>query len=38
MEIVEVSRLDLDIVEVATVASFKNLLKKNYPQLKGIES
>ena len=37
-ELTEISSLDLDVIETITVASFKNLLKKKYPQLKHLNS
>ncbi len=37
-ELTEISSLDLDVVETITVASFKNLLKKKYTQLKHLNS
>jgi molybdopterin converting factor subunit 1 len=37
-EIAEISSLDLDVIEALTVASFKNLLKKKYTQLKHLNS
>ena len=37
-DLVSATNLDLEIVETSTVANCKNLLKKNYPQLKNIDS
>ncbi len=37
-DLVGASNLDLEISEASTVADFKNLLKKKYPQLENMDS
>jgi molybdopterin converting factor subunit 1 len=37
-DLVGTSNLDLELFEASTVLDFKNLLKKNYPQLENLDS
>tara|TARA_B110000046_G_scaffold111382_1_gene118572 strand:+ start:9881 stop:10123 length:243 start_codon:yes stop_codon:yes gene_type:complete len=37
-DLVETSNIDLEFSEASTVLDFKNLLKKNYPQLENLDS